>query len=465
VTRATVAGVLVDVLARAGARRLFAARAAGPLASLAREAGVDVVPIGDPGAAGLMAAVSGVLDDGPGVAVLDDGGEAAAAVAHATATGVALVLVHMGPVRPMDGASLKAVAGLEPASAAHWAAHAVRRALAPPRGPVVIDMPPEVADRPAVPVATAVRPTLPPPDPAALDAAGALLAAAARPVLVAGGQCRFGHVAAWLRPFAEALPAPVLATPLGKGTLADPHPLALGLLGGGPVPRALLEQADLVVGVGLMAGEITAEPWSAGARTLHIGPTAADPAAWRPTAQVVGEPALVLEELAPRLRGITRADWDVAALDRLKRVIRVVPGGRLELRTVVAVVREALPAGAIATVDPGLALQDITAAWESVAPGDLLLPLGVTARSFALPAARAAALARPGHPVVAFTCQAANGTGEEDRAIVVVASAPPGEGGGPGSVRAGDAAALRTAIARRLAGHGPALVVVGRDGS
>jgi hypothetical protein len=35
--------------------------------------------------------------------------------------------------------------------------------------------------------------------------------------------------------------------------------------------------------------------------------------------EVVGDLALILEELAPRLRGQTQVDWDMFQLDRLKK--------------------------------------------------------------------------------------------------------------------------------------------------
>src|SRR5207244_1470562 len=67
---------------------------------------------------------------------------------------------------------------------------------------------------------------------------------ATRPLLVAGRGCRAPAVATWLRAFAEALPAPVLVTPAGRGALPDPHPLCHGLLAH---DAALLRRADLVL--------------------------------------------------------------------------------------------------------------------------------------------------------------------------------------------------------------------------
>jgi acetolactate synthase-1/2/3 large subunit len=158
---------------------------------------------------------------------------------------------------------------------------------------------------------------LPYPDARALDRAGELLASARHPVLVVGMECRPDREARWLLALAESLPAPVLTTEQGKGAFPDSHPLALGAFPGGETEKALLARADLVVAVGLDPAE-RPPPHSCSAATIRLARTPAAEEAL-PLAQVTGEISEILEELAPRLRGRTRADWDVALLDHLKR--------------------------------------------------------------------------------------------------------------------------------------------------
>jgi len=219
------------------------------------------------------------------------------------------------------------------------------------------------------------------------DALSDAISSAARPVLIAGLETGPDD-AKWLRALAESVPAPVLTTPKGKGALPDPHPLALGLLAAG---HPLLAQSDLLIAVGVDPVEVGPGVWPAGVRVASITRRAGD-------ATVVGEIALVIEELAPRLRGRTRADWDVAALDRLKRGLRVAApaGPGLARRRVVELAREMTPAGTLLTLDVPL-----TAAWQSVAPRECLVANGAATLGFALPAALAAALARPDARVVA----------------------------------------------------------------
>jgi thiamine pyrophosphate-dependent acetolactate synthase large subunit-like protein len=123
-------------------------------------------------------------------------------------------------------------------------------------------------------------------------------------------------------------------------------------------------------------------------------------AAWPPglAAEAVGDIALIIEELAPRVKARPAADWDVAALDRVKRALAAeavaTPAARL-----VRLAREATPAGTIATADVPLGL-----AWQAVAPRETLTALGGHAPAgYAILAAIAAQLVDSSRRVVAFT--------------------------------------------------------------
>jgi len=63
---------------------------------------------------------------------------------------------------------------------------------------------------------------------------------------------------------AERLSAPVATTISGKGSIADAHPLAVGVVGsngGTPETRAIIDQADLIFFIGCRAGSVTTERW------------------------------------------------------------------------------------------------------------------------------------------------------------------------------------------------------------
>ena len=356
-------------------------------------------------AACLMAAVTGDLVDAPGAVLVGSGPGATAAIVgaeHARADRAPMILLtehHRGEISACK-ASLRVAAE----SAAHWIAHATRLAAAEPRGPVHLDIRSEVGRRPALPLATSCRPDpLPAPDPGALDAAARLLAGASRPLLLAGLHCRSTSVQPWVRALAEALPAPMLATRRAKGALPDPHPLMLGVLGGDGVDERLLKRADLIVGLGLDALELLPGPWWSTVPVLSVGPPKALDD-WTPALEVVGEVAIVLEELAPRLRDRERADWDVAELDRLKRERSASGAGQaLGRRGMIRIAREATPAGTIAAVDAGPHLMDVVVGWDAVAPREFLVSSARASAGFALPAAIAAHLVHPDRRIVCFT--------------------------------------------------------------
>ncbi len=396
----TVAGVIADGLARAGVRRLFAGPGASAMVvDAVRAHDIPVVDAAGATAACIMAAVTGELADAPGAAAvsLADGVSAVVdGAAHATRDRAPVIVLSDGAadarlLEPVTKASLVADA----ASAGHWIAHAAQLSMAVPRGAVHLAIRGAVAATPTLPVATSCRrPPLPAVPPETLEALAEAIVAAVRPVLVAGLEIEDDD-AKWVRALAETLPAPVLSTPKGKGALADPHPLALGLLAPG---HPLIARADLLIALGVDPVEISPGAWPAGVETVHVSAAARD-RLYRPVVDVVGDIGLVIEELAARLRGRSGADWDVAELDRIKRALATSapPAPGLTRRRVVTIVREATPAGTVATLD--LPIAD---AWQSVAPRELLISNGAATAGFALPAAVAAALAREDRRVVAI---------------------------------------------------------------
>jgi acetolactate synthase-1/2/3 large subunit len=403
VIRPTVADLVIDGLRRAGTRRVFACAPAPadlPLLDAARAGGLAVTVASHESGACIMAAVTGDLVDAPSAVLI--GEDVAASVPAPGVTDAPLIVLAGG--RASAPAGCKETLRVDATSAAHRIAHAVRLAMTEPRGPVRLELAEGVARAAAVPVATSCRPDpLPYPDAAALDQAGRVLAEASRPLLLAGIHCRSAEAAQWLRAFVEALPAPLLATARAKGALPDPHPLMLGVLGVGGVEERLVSRADLVVAMGLGAGEaesLAAACW-AGAPVLVLGP-AAIPGGRVPAARVVGDVGAIIEELATRLRDMPRADWDVAEVDRLRREAAARGAGDGLVAGVVRLAREATPAGTIAAVDAGGYRDRVVTAWHATAPREFLVPDG-DAPGFALPAAIAAHLAHPDRRVVCFT--------------------------------------------------------------
>jgi len=477
----SVADVVADGLVAAGVARLFTVASGpclGPFGAAARARGLVLVETGAPATAAVMAAVTGELSETPGVLLLSsaDAPGAVAGLRYAATARAPLLVISDGAldVTPALTPHLKDAVRPTSESAGEAILKSLRLALADPRGPVNLVLQPDLA---ATEVASAggrgavVGPGAPPaPEPAILDEAARLLAAAARPVLVIGLRCRSGNAVPWLRALAEAVPMPVLATRKAKGVVPDPHPLMLGLLSEG---GTLLARADLIVTVGLDPLEEIAAAWPPALPRLDLGATMDDMVGRAGVACVGGDIALIIEELAPRLRSRPRADWDVAELDRLKRARRpAAPSGELSPSRTVEVVRALMPAGTIATADEGPYAAVVAAAWQAVGPNELLIGAGSPGQPFAPAAAVAASLARPGSRAVAFTDAADLAAAGDAMATALrlgapvaliglgagAGEAPPIDAGAPAGAVALSEDQLARALHRVLAGGGPTVI-------
>jgi 5-guanidino-2-oxopentanoate decarboxylase len=96
-------------------------------------------------------------------------------------------------------------------------------------------------------------PSLPGPDPAAIEEAADLLARAQRPLIFVGGGAVGTREA--LRHIAERIGAPVLSSNAGKGILPESHPLSLGCSVLQDASRQALAEADAVLLVGSEVGQ------------------------------------------------------------------------------------------------------------------------------------------------------------------------------------------------------------------
>ncbi|MFV2086506.1 acetolactate synthase [Micromonospora sp. LOL_021] len=123
---------------------------------------------------------------------------------------------------------------------------ALSAALTPHRGPAFLDLPLEVIYSTAeVTAPTAGAVPVVEPDPDEVARAARLIAAADRPVIVAGSDVYAGDAVAALREAAEALQVPVFTNGMGRGSLPPEHPLAFA-----KARRVAFGRADVVVVVG-----------------------------------------------------------------------------------------------------------------------------------------------------------------------------------------------------------------------
>lgn len=177
-------------------------------------------------------------------------------------------------------------------------------------GPVFVELPGDVGT-----AVTEMEPYRPSPrplrcaaDPALLTQAANLLRAAERPVLVAGGGVPLAGAGEELRLLAEQEHIPVLTTFSGRGSIAEDHRLAFGLVGlyRTRPGKDVYDGADLLITVGSRMEGFQSGDWQLfpdAARFIQID---IDPFEigrnWVPDVAVIGDAGLVLRDLAATMR-------------------------------------------------------------------------------------------------------------------------------------------------------------------
>ena len=255
------------------------------------------------------------------------------------------------------------------------------------------------------------------PEPESIRAAADAIASASAPIFICGGGAMTAGGEAALLCLAEAIGAPVATTISGKGSIAETHDLAVGVVGsngGTPETRAVVEAADLVVFVGCRAGSVTTERWRfprpGAARIVHIDVDPRVPGANYPTeVAVAGDAKLALEALAEALDGASPGRIDPAFLraqkaKKFEAFDALAKSDETPIRPerLVAALQDALPADSVVVADPGTPCPYLSAYLVLEKPGrGFLSNRAHGALGYAMPAAIGAQFARPDAKCVA----------------------------------------------------------------
>ena len=156
------------------------------------------------------------------------------------------------------------------------------------------------------------------PDAVEVAQAVALLKAAKRPMIIAGGGVQYSGAVAELTSFAEMVGIPVVETIAGRANMVHDHPLNIGPLGvtGSDSANAIAEEADVILAVGTRLQDFTTGSWTAFAHDARIiGLNAArHDAAKHMSTTVVGDARLGLVALTADLAGHQAPDsWTAKA--------------------------------------------------------------------------------------------------------------------------------------------------------
>ncbi len=283
----------------------------------------------------------------------------------------------------------------------------LRIALAHPPGPVQFDMlSTETTKEAATLVAEpSLLPNIVPlvADKAGLKTPLQMLESAKRPILLVGLGVLWAKASQELVALAERLGAPVLTTTKCKGVIPEDHALRAGCIIGGLIERELVNEADLIVTVGMDAVELQPKPWPYTLPVLSLSSIPSTDALVPATAEVVGDLKSLLAGLA---EWTPEKSWgERAAREFREKVVNALntPATGLSPQRALEVARAVFPRDTIATCDAGASRLLVVQKWQSYGPREFLTSNGSGSMGFAIPGALGARLAHPNRPVVAFT--------------------------------------------------------------
>jgi acetolactate synthase-1/2/3 large subunit len=151
-----------------------------------------------------------------------------------------------------------------------------------------------------------------------------LLAKAKKPVILSGGETIVSEGWSELVAFAEATNIPVVTSVAGKGSIAESHPLAVGVLGrySRKVANDLVAKADFVLAVGTQLSAMTTDTFNFPAPGTTLAHVAIDPLTlgrtYREAVSVNADPKLTFIALTAAARqakidGKAWTDWTKGA--------------------------------------------------------------------------------------------------------------------------------------------------------
>jgi acetolactate synthase I/II/III large subunit len=249
------------------------------------------------------------------------------------------------------------------------------------------------------------------------------LGEARHPLLYVGGGVVLARAAGELRAFVDHLGIPVAHSLMGKGALADDHPLLLGMSGywGTKLTNQTCLTADWVLGLGTRFKEADCSSWYRDytfnmppTKLIHIDIEPAEIGRNFPTEiGVVADlkQALVVllrvaQELYPAGRKPGAITEAIATFRREfadgNRAMATSDAFPMMPERILAEVRAALPRDAIMTLDVGWNKNGVGQQFPIYTPGSVLIPGGYATMGFGPPAAIGAKLACPDRVVLSL---------------------------------------------------------------
>ncbi|MEO1179111.1 MAG: thiamine pyrophosphate-binding protein, partial [Pseudomonadota bacterium] len=327
-------------------------------------------------------------------------------------------------------AATKATFEIHTADAAASVLHRSFNAMLTGRpGPVGIDVPMDVqvasTDIDVCDLGQRMPMGAPRPDAEAVESALALLRSAERPVVVLGGGVLSARATSELRAFLELAYLPAVHTWNGKGALVDDHPLNIGPIGvgGSKAANDLTASADVLLALGCRFSDWSSSSFRKGvtfsipdSKLIHID---IDPQtigrSYPADIGIVADLGKALQDLHA---GVSKKDSQDALERRASWLDKIAArkkdwaatlahrinaeGMPASMLAVFQRLRQTLPCEAVITVGSGHCQAAVRQGFPCLEPHTHVTSGGYSTMGFAVPAAMASAIVRPGTPAVAI---------------------------------------------------------------
>lgn len=413
----TMADEIAKVLLAHGVSRIFGIPGGGSsldLIDAADRAGIPFIVTRTEAAATIMAAVTGELSGKPGAVLVGVGPGASSAtngLAYASLERSPMALFIDGPAaslhqhfdqQAMYRPITLGTAQLIPETGAATLSALLSKTTSAPEGPIMVEMTAGDAALPATPFMAPSDPPVPFLDAAAIDAARTAIGTSRRPLMIVGLEAR-AHGDA-VRAFADQTGAAVMTTYKAGGVIDRDHPGFIGPITGAAGEMTIIEQADLVIGVGFDPIEFIPGVWpdSAPAVVMLNEAVRANPRV-PVMLSLTGSLDVLLDAVAPEQ---ACNGWEPHTLDPLKERIHTIyhdDSAGFSCADAVDVLIQNLDHDTRVTVDAGAHMFATIGKWPARQPFGILKSNGLSTMGYAVPAAIASALEHPGISVLAVT--------------------------------------------------------------
>ena len=256
-------------------------------------------------------------------------------------------------------------------------------------------------------------------EPTAIAEAARLIAAAERPIVIAGGGIHLSRAELVLSELQQVAHLPVATTTMGKGAVAETHPLSVGVVGYFMGPhgmcrhlRDLVAQADVVLLIGSRTNQNGTDSWQllpADAAFIHLDADGQEVGRNYEALRLVGDARSTLTALLGAMRGLdltkrnrARAGVEAAIAEGRRKhreeISAVIDSDASPIRPerLMAELARRLNASDIVVADASYASIWVSNYLHAERPGQrFLTPRGIAGLGWGLPMALGAKVAAP----------------------------------------------------------------------